>query len=498
MRTLGDLIRDIQVTEKSGDLSADIKGIAYDSRKVEPGFVFVCVQGFKSDGHNFVDAALEKKAAAIVAQKPVRVPEGIPLILTPDTRKALALMGGAFADYPSRKLIMIGITGTNGKTTTTYLAEQILKEHGGKVGLIGTIMNKIGDRVFPVKNTTPESLDLQLLLKEMADEKVTHVVMEVSSHALELDRVAGVEFDTAVFTNITQDHLDFHETMENYLAAKTKLFSNLNNSAVKKKEKYSIINVDDPSSDSVIRAAAGKILTYGINKKCDVKASNINLKANGVSFDVRTPEFELFLELRLTGLFNVYNALAALSVGLAEGVSPADIKNALESVKGVPGRLEPVDEGQAFTVLVDYAHTPDGLENIIKAAREFTGGRVITLFGCGGDRDRTKRPIMGEISGRLSDYSILTSDNPRTEEPLFILSQIEGGVSRVADRTRYSVIPDRREAIGYAVKMAQPGDVVLVAGKGHETYQIVGDKVNHFDDREEVSNALRALKQGAL
>ncbi len=496
MRTLSDLIRDIQVTEKSGDLGTEIKGIAYDSRKVEPGFLFICIEGFKSDGHDFVDAALAKGASAIVAQRLISVPEGTPLILTPNTRKALALMGSTFADHPSRKLTMIGITGTNGKTTTTYLAEQILIEHGGKVGLIGTIVNKIGDRVYPVKNTTPESLDLQLLLKEMAEEKVTHVVMEVSSHALELDRVAGVEFDTAVFTNITQDHLDFHNTMENYLAAKTKLFSNLNNSALKKKVKYSIINADDPSSDAIIRVAAGKILTYGINNDCDVQASNINLKGNGVSFNVQTPEHELFLELHLTGLFNVYNALAAVSIGLAEGVSPYDIKNALEAVKGVPGRLEPVNEGQAFTVLVDYAHTPDGLENIIKAAKEFTGGRVITLFGCGGDRDRTKRPIMGEISGRLSDFSILTSDNPRTEEPLFILSQIEEGVRKAVDRSKYSVIPERREAIAYAVKMAQPGDVVLIAGKGHETYQIIGDKVNHFDDREEASKALKMLKNG--
>lgn len=494
MKTLGALVTDIEVAETKGDMNTVVKGITYDSRQVKPGVAFVCVEGFKTDGHNYVDSALEKGASAIVAQRHIPVPEGVPLVITPDTRKALALMGNAYADYPSRKLKMIGITGTNGKTTTTYLIEQILREKGYKTGLIGTIMNKIGDQVFPVKNTTPESLDLQLLLKEMVDQKVTHVVMEVSSHALELDRVAGVEFDTAVFTNITQDHLDFHETMENYLAAKTKLFSGLDSYSGKHTAKYGIINIDDTGSDSLMRATAGKVMTYGINKNCDVKASNISLKTNGVTFDVSTPDRDISLQLRLTGQFNVYNTLAALAVGLAEGIDIEDIKNALESVKGVPGRMEPVDGGQDFTVLVDYAHTPDGLENIIKAAREFTGGRVITVFGCGGDRDRTKRPIMGEISARLSDYSILTSDNPRTEDPLFILSQIEEGVRRAAGQSGYIVIPDRRDAIDYAIKMARPEDVVLIAGKGHETYQIVGENVLHFDDRETASELLKQLK----
>lgn len=498
MKTLSELIGDIEVSDIRGNVATEIRGITYDSRKVEPGFLFVCVEGFKTDGHNFVPAALEKGAAAIVGQRPVEVPEGVPLVLTPDTRKALALMGGVFAGHPSGKLIMIGVTGTNGKTTTTFLIEKILKSNGYKVGLIGTIMNKIGDRVYPVKNTTPESLDLQMLLKEMVDQDVTHTVMEVSSHALELDRVAGVEFDTAVFTNITQDHLDFHLNMENYLSAKTKLFSNLNRYSDKKRIKVGIINVDDASSQSLVQSTSGKVLTYGINNKADVVASNINLQAGGVSFDVSTPDQDFFLELKITGLFNVYNALAAICVGLTENIDPDDIKRALETVKGVPGRLEPVDVGQDFSVLVDYAHTPDGLENIIKAAREFTGGRVITVFGCGGDRDRKKRPIMGEIAGRLSDYSIVTSDNPRTEDPLFIVSEVESGVRKAVDRTRYSVIPDRREAIAHAVKMAEPGDVVLIAGKGHETYQIVGETVLHFDDREVARELLRSVKAGEV
>ncbi len=494
MKTLGELVRDIDIVEARGDIDIVIPGISYDSRQVKPGFAFVCVEGFKTDGHNYVSAALGNGAGAVVAQKRVDVPEGVPLVLVRDSRRALALMGAAFTEFPSRKLTMIGITGTNGKTTTTYLIEEIFKEMGYKTGLIGTIMNKISDKILPVTNTTPESLDLQVLLKEMVDAGVSHVVMEVSSHALELDRVAGVEYDMAVFTNITQDHLDFHSTMENYLAAKKKLFINLNKDTGKKKMKFGIINIDDPSAQDIIEAATGKVLTYGVQKDCDIKAFNISLRADGVAFDVSTPGGDFCLGLHLTGLFNVYNALAAVAVGFAGGIPLDSIKKALELVKGVPGRLEKVDEGQKFSVLVDYAHTPDGLENIIRAAREFTRGRVITVFGCGGDRDRTKRPVMGEISARLSDYTILTSDNPRTEEPLFILSQIEEGVRKVTDRTKYSVTPDRREAIAGAVRMAQPGDVILIAGKGHETYQLVNDKVLHFDDREVAREILGQLK----
>lgn len=498
MQTLNDLIQGLDIIETSGDTGIKITGVAYDSRKVKPGLVFVCVVGFKTDGHNYVSGALEAGASAIVAQRPVQVPEGIPLIIVGDTRKGLALMGATLAGHPSRKLAMIGVTGTNGKTTTTFLIEEILKEEGHKTGVIGTIMNKIGERVFPVTNTTPESLDLQLLLKEMLDDGVTHVVMEVSSHALDLDRVAGVEYDTAVLTNITQDHLDFHENMDNYLAAKTKLFAGLdvhmgNKKTRNKKEKYGVVNIDDPNSGRIIEATKGTVLTYGVKKDCDIRAVNIGLKSGGISFDVLTPKGDIYLSLHLTGLFNVYNTLAAVAVGLAEDIKLESIKKALESVKGVPGRMEKVDEGQEFTVLVDYAHTPDGLDNIIKAAQAFTKGRVITVFGCGGDRDRTKRSIMGEISARLSDYSVLTSDNPRTEEPLSIISQIEEGVRRVVDRGKYSIIPDRREAINYAIRMAKQGDVLLIAGKGHETYQLVNDQVFHFDDREVAREILKTI-----
>lgn len=495
MKELAELVKYLPVQVVKGDISGlKVTGIAYDSRKVEPGFVFVCIEGFKTDGHNYVDSAVKNGAAAVVAAKAVAVPEGVPLILVDNTRVALALLGAAFYDFPSQSLIMLGITGTNGKTTTTHLIEEILKENGKKVGLIGTIKNKIGDQELAVTNTTPESLDLQRLLADMRDAGVSHVVMEVSSHALELQRVAGVEYDLAIFTNITQDHLDFHENMENYLAAKIKLFSGLGKSTGKEHPKYGIINVDDPQSGKIIDQMTAKVITYGINKKAEVQGENIDLRAEGVSFDVAAPQGGLHLALNITGLFNVANSLAAVASAIALGLSLDSVKTALERVPGVAGRLEKVDAGQDFAVLVDYAHTPDSLENILKAAREFTRGRIITVFGCGGDRDRTKRPIMGAASARLSDYTVITSDNPRSEEPLAILGDIEAGVSPLIGKDKYTVIPDRREAIGYALKMAKGQDTVLIAGKGHETYQIVGDKVLPFDDREAARELLAQLK----
>lgn len=495
MKEMAELVKNLPAQVVKGDISElRVDGIAYDSRKVQPGFVFVCIEGFKTDGHNYVDSAVNNGATVIVAAKDVDVPEGVPLLLVANTREALALLGAAFYGYPSRSLTMIGITGTNGKTTTTYLIEEILKENGKKVGLIGTIKNKIGDIELPVTNTTPESLDLQQLLAEMRDAGVSHVVMEVSSHALELDRVAGVEYDLAIFTNITQDHLDFHENMEKYLAAKTKLFSSLGKSTGKDQPKYGIINVDDPESDKIIAQTTASVITYGITKKADVQAKNIDLRAEGVAFEVETPRGGMGLSLNITGLFNVSNTLAAVAAAVALGFPLDSVKIAMERVPGVAGRLEKVDAGQDFTVLVDYAHTPDSLENILKAAREFTRGRIITVFGCGGDRDRTKRPVMGAVSARLSDYTVLTSDNPRSEEPQAILAEIETGVSPLIGKDKYTVIPDRREAIGFALKIAEPQDTVLIAGKGHETYQVVGDRVLPFDDREAARELLRQLK----
>lgn len=495
MKALADLIRDLPVRAAAGDIEGfGIAGIAYDSRKVEPGFLFVCIEGFKTDGHNFVGSAIKNGATAILAAKNVAVPAGVLLLRAENTRVALALLSAAFYGFPSRSLTMIGVTGTNGKTTITHLIEEILKENGKKVGLIGTIKNKIGDEELPVTNTTPESMDLQRLLAGMRDAGVSHVVMEVSSHALELERVAGVEYDLAIFTNITQDHLDFHENMENYLAAKIKLFSGLGKNTGKEHPKYGIINVDDHQADKIIAQTTGKVITYGIQNEADVRAHNIDLQAAGVSFEAVTPQGNLPLALHITGLFNVANALAAIAAAVALGLPPASVKTALERLPGVAGRLEKVDAGQAFAVLVDYAHTPDSLENILKAAREFTRGRIITVFGCGGDRDRTKRPIMGAVAARLSDYTVLTSDNPRSEEPAAILQDIEAGVSPLIGKDKYTVIADRRTAIGTALQIAKPQDTVLIVGKGHETYQIVGNQVLPFDDRETARELLRQLK----
>lgn len=480
---LKELIGDLQAEAIEGDCTLNINGIAYDSRKVEPDYLFVAIEGFKTDGHNFIKDAVARGAVAVAIQKQTPIPAHLTCVRLQDTRRGLALMASKFYGYPCSKIRAIGVTGTNGKTTTTYMIRKIYEYEGIKTGLIGTIHNMVGEKVLPVIHTTPESVDLQKLLCEMIMEQVNTVVMEVSSHALALHRVEGCSFKTSVFTNISQDHLDFHHNMNDYLAAKLKLFSN---------SEKAVINNDDHHSQKVIEASSGKVITYAIKKKSDVMASEIDISPTGVSFRVNEARGAIKINLKLTGLFNVYNALAAYSVGMAEGFEPQVIKRALEEVKGVPGRFELVNKGQHFAVIVDYAHTPDGLENILSTAREFTRGRLITIFGCGGDRDRTKRPIMGQIGAELSDIAIITSDNPRTEEPEIIINDIMEGVYKVKN-ARYFVIPDRRTAIGRALEIARKGDVVIIAGKGHETYQEINGKRYYFDDREEASLILERL-----
>jgi UDP-N-acetylmuramoyl-L-alanyl-D-glutamate--2,6-diaminopimelate ligase len=468
-----------------------VRGIAYDSRKVEPGYVFVAIEGFRTDGHLFAGEALEKGAAALVVSKPVAVPGEVPLVRVPDTRLALALLAARFYGYPGHRLKLTGVTGTNGKTTTTYLLRAVYRRAGARVGLIGTVANWIGERKIPVTHTTPESLDLQKILAEMAGAGVDTVVMEVSSHALALKRVAGCRFDTAVFTNLTQDHLDFHKDMQDYLGAKKILFEEA--------ERVAVINGDDPAAPELRKACRGgvRVVTYGIREKADVTAEKIDVHRKGTSFLAWTPWGEAALNLKLTGSFNVYNSLAALAAGGAAGIPLAAMAAALEEVAGVPGRFELVDRGQDFTVVVDYAHTPDGLENLLRTARQICTGRLVAVFGCGGDRDRTKRPLMGEIAARGSDLPVVTSDNPRTEDPLKIIADIEEGVRKVRRPGDYVVLPDRRQAIRYAIGSASAGDVVVIAGKGHEDYQIIGTEKFPFDDREEAARALeeRAGKQ---
>lgn len=478
-----ELLLGQQIEAGEGERAITVEGITCDSRQVEPGFLFVAIEGFKTDGHRFIEDAVSRGASALVVQKQVPVPREIPWVQIPDTRRGLALMAARFYGFPCHKMQVIGVTGTNGKTTTTHMIKAVLDEAGKKTGLIGTIHNMVGERILPVTHTTPESVDLEKLLAQMVEEQVETAVMEVSSHALALSRVEGCRFDVAVFTNITQDHLDFHRDMEDYLAAKMKLFTGAG---------VSVINADDPHSPRVVEGSTGKIITYGIEKNADVMARDIRVTPGGVSFMAVGSRGAVRVNLQLTGLFNVYNSLAAFAVGVEEGLKPADIKRALEKVKGVPGRFELVNKGQQFAVIVDYAHTPDGLQNILSTAREFTRGRLITVFGCGGDRDRTKRPLMGEIGVSMSDMAVITSDNPRTEDPEKIIEDILAGVEEVK-HARYTVIQDRRSAIACAIKSARPGDVVVIAGKGHETYQEINGERYHFDDREEAGIILEEL-----
>lgn len=472
-----------------------VRGIAYDSRRVEPGFLFVAIKGFTTDGHLYIQDAVQRGAAVVVLQDDLPVPGDTVKVLAPDTRRLLPVLSARFYGYPAGKMKMIGVTGTNGKTTTTNLIETIYRVHGVNTGLIGTIHNRIGGRVLPVEHTTPESADLQKLLAEMAAEGVGAVAMEVSSHALALHRVDQCEFDTAVFTNLTQDHLDFHRDMEDYLAAKLILFAGLGRNVHKTGPKRAVVNADDPVAERVIAASTVPVITYGIDRPADVSARDVRVTTRGVSYTAEVNGETLFLDLKMTARFNVYNSLAAVAAGVADNIPLATIKKALEGVPGVPGRFELVDRGQDFAVVVDYAHTPDGLENVLSTAREVADGRVIAVFGCGGDRDRTKRPLMGEIAARISDLAVVTSDNPRTEDPLRIIEDILPGVRQVPNAD-YVVIPDRREAIGRAIRGAGPGDVVVIAGKGHEDYQIVGRQRLHFSDREEAAAVLENMTTG--
>lgn len=494
---LKDLATYIIGSEIRGDAGTECRGISIDSRKISPGDLFICLPGHTVDGHDYAKKAAEAGAAALVVQHWLD-DVSLPQLKVKDSRVAMAVLGNVFFDFPSSRMKVIGVTGTNGKTTTTYLIERILLDQGKSAGLIGTIQRRFAGQTFPMSGTTPESLDLQRYLHEMIEADTDYCVMEVSSHALDQGRVKGTKFRTAVFTNLTQDHLDYHKSMEEYRAAKGLLFSRLGNTYASSPEErsYAVLNADDPASAYFAKQTAAEIVTYGVDQEADVRASNIRITAKGTTFHADTFLGNIDITLKMVGKFNVYNALAAMTVALLEGVSLQDIKSSLEAVPGVDGRVEAVDEGQSFAVIVDYAHTPDGLENVLNAVNEFAKGRVICVFGCGGDRDRTKRPIMGKIAARLSGYVIVTSDNPRTEDPELILKDIEAGLEEDGvPQERYEFIVDRREAIEKAIEMASPEDVVLIAGKGHETYQLIGKEVHDFDDRIVAKEAIRGLNK---
>lgn len=492
LKQLVGLLTDCEIV---GNIERYIRGIEHDSRKIRKDGLFVCISGTRVDGHNYIEQAIKNGAAAVLVEKDVMVPENMTVIKVKNVKEAMQTIVPYFYNYPAKKMRMIGITGTNGKTTTSYLIQSILRNAGFKVGVIGTIQITIEDKVLPIHNTTPDVIDLQQILAEMVQSNIDYVVMEVSSHALAQNRVVGCEFDTAVFTNVTQDHLDYHKTFENYIAAKSKLFASLVQDDMVKENKNAIINIDDAASKVMIDSTKAKIMTYSIKADSDIKAVNIDVLANGAEFTIESPKGNMPLKLKITGIFNVYNVMGAVGVALTENIEPAVIQSTLEQFNSVPGRFELVNEGQNFSVIVDYAHTPDGLENILNTARQIAKKRIITVFGCGGDRDRTKRPIMGRIAAKLSDVVIATSDNPRTEDPEFILSQVEAGVCEGLDSSKFhEKITDRKTAIVRAISLAEPEDIVIIAGKGHEDYQILKDKTIHFDDKEVAREAIRGKK----
>ncbi len=466
---------------------AEVRGMDYDSRRIEPGFLFFAFAGSRVDGREFAAQAAAKGALAIVSELEAPAACALPWIRVEHGRRALALAAKTFYGNLDERLQLTGITGTNGKTTTSYLVDSILRAAGRTTMLAGTIEYHLGSKILPAPNTTPESLDLQRMLAELDGMGGTHATMEVSSHALALGRTYGLHFHTAVFTNLTRDHLDFHGTMEGYFAAKQLLFTGLGGPP----PRCAVINRDDEWGRKLGARGSSELLWYGLGSGAMVRAQHIGSGLNGLRFDVTCEKLRFEIQSPLLGKINVYNILAACCAGMTYQIAPETIARGIGNCTGVPGRFERIDEGQPFGVVVDYSHTDDALRNAITIARDLSAKRVITLFGCGGDRDRTKRPVMGQVAGELSDLVILTSDNPRSEEPLQIMNDVLVGVRRTDTRT--IVEPDRAAAIRKGIEEARPGDILILAGKGHETYQIFRDRTIHFDDREVARDALRAF-----
>ncbi|MBQ4610651.1 MAG: UDP-N-acetylmuramoyl-L-alanyl-D-glutamate--2,6-diaminopimelate ligase [Clostridia bacterium] len=456
----------------------EVKELRYNSRKVEKGDVFCCIVGTFADGHKYAAQAVEAGAAALVVERQLDI--DVPQILVENTRIAMAEMAAAYYGNPADEMVMVGITGTNGKTSTSYMLKSIAERMGKKVGLIGTIRNMIGDIIIDTERTTPESVDLQRILRQMKDEKVDVVIMEVSSHSLDQKRVHGISYDVGCFTNLTQDHLDYHKTFENYFAAKKLMFAQC---------KKAVINLDDSYAADMVAGVDIPVMSVGIREQADITASEIDITTRGVQFDFNYRNVTSRFNVPIPGLFSVFNAMSAAGIALTLGWTLDSIKYGLEHMVSVSGRLEPLPTGRnEFTVLLDYAHTPDALENLLKTVRGFATGRIVTLFGCGGDRDQAKRPIMGEIAGRFSDFAIITSDNPRSEDPMNIIACVEDGVKKSG--CEYTVIENRREAIEYALKNAKKNDVIILAGKGHENYQEINGGKQPFDEKEIVSEIL--------
>lgn len=482
---LKELLLEIpDVLETRGEMETPIMGLVTNSREKNEGGLFFCISGLRFDAHDFAPQAVENGCVALIVERFVDLP--VAQVKVQNVRSAMAYIASAFYGHPSRQLRMVGVCGTKGKTTTSYLMKAILEQAGFKTGLIGTTGNMIGQKHLPSNMTTPDPVELHKCLRQMVDEGVQVVSMEVSAHAVDMHRLDGVEFEAACYTNLSQDHLDYFGTMENYFEAKKSFFMH-------GQVKNAALNADDETSENIRKDLKTPYLMFGISANADVFARDIEISENGVHFSILLRGLEeMPIRMQLTGMFNVYNALAAASLAMIMGVDQEDIRLGLESVKNVPGRVEVLETGTPYKVILDYAHSPDALENVLKTVRTFTRARLIALVGCGGDRDHGKRPMMGEIVGRMADFSILTSDNPRTEDPMLILQAIEEGMKKTDGE--YIVIENRRDAIRYALEMGREGDVIILAGKGNETYQEIMGVKRPFDEKIVVSELLKEMR----
>jgi UDP-N-acetylmuramoyl-L-alanyl-D-glutamate--2,6-diaminopimelate ligase len=488
--TIAELLRGLRINRERGPLDMHVKGIAYDSRCVKKEFLFVAVRGFSADGHTYIKEAINRGCVGVVAEKAVQIPDDIAYIEVSDSRKALARLSASFYGMPSDELSLIGITGTNGKTTTSFIVKSILEAGGRSAGLLGTIQYSINKKLLKASHTTPESLDLQKYLREMVESGIEYAVLEVSSHALALQRVEGCSFQGVAFTNFTRDHLDFHGTMDEYFRTKRLIFRHLREGG------FAVLNRDDPKVRSISQEVRGNVITCGLQEGALVTARDISESREagmegGLSFIIETPEGEFPVVSSLIGKNNVYNILMSAAIAYALDISSDEIIRGIRRSGSIEGRFEKIDEGQDFLCIIDYAHTEEALRNLIAAAREITKERIITVFGCGGDRDRGKRPIMGAAAAELSDFVVVTSDNPRSEDPLKIIQDITGGMSR----TSFTVLPDRQEAIREGVRLTGKGDTLLIAGKGHEDYQEILGVRYPFSDKEVVRKIIREAKK---
>lgn len=505
---LAGLINGLDIINISSETSGDVSAVCFSSDKCKDGSLFVAVTGLKNDGHDFISDAITRGARFVVYEKDMQLPSGVTAIKVSDSRRALGILAKNFFGNPSGNLVLIAVMGTNGKTTITYLLESILKESGFKCGVLGTVNYRYNDRIYPAPNTTPESYEMQKILRDMADDGITHVIAEVSSHAVDLKRIDDCDFDMGIFTNLTRDHLDYHLTMENYFQAKKRFFAEILPQSKKVHSQKMVINSDDKWGQRILQDVPVPALTYGIENDYSIRAESYELSLSGIKARINLAGDTVFIDSPLIGKFNLYNILAAIGAAFILQIPLPVIKSGIDKMSCVPGRLEKVASPDDINIFVDYAHTDDALRRVLQNLSELKKKRIITVFGCGGNRDRGKRPLMGEAAVDYSDLTIITSDNPRLEDPLTIIAEIETGIDSnriqktAPDKLQlkngargYAVIPDRRKAIEAAIAVAVNGDIILIAGKGHEDYQILGTQKVPFDDRVVVAQILKSRSQ---